>query len=74
MTLEVSDNGVGMDQKLVKCINSNTEISSKRGSSIGLKNVRERFLLTYPGRSRFVIKSEKNRGTTVRMIIIKEDK
>lgn len=74
VTLEVSDNGVGMDKKLVKRINSNTESNSKGGASIGLRNVRDRFLLTYPGRSRFVINSEKNVGTTVRMIIIKEDK
>ena len=70
--IEVSDNGVGIDKELVEKINSDDNLNETNGPSIGIRNVRDRFLMAFPNRSKFIVESERSVGTTVRMIIIKE--
>ncbi|MEX1377497.1 MAG: histidine kinase [Eubacteriales bacterium] len=72
VVIEVSDNGVGMNKELVDKINSNETLKTKNRASLGISNVRDRFLLAYTEKSQFIVESEKNKGTTIKMIIFKE--
>ena len=72
VVIEVSDDGVGMNKDLVDKINSKETLKMKNRASLGISNVRDRFLLAYPEKSEFIVESKKNKGTTIKMIIIKE--
>ena len=63
--IEVSDNGLGMPEKVVEYIMHNRVVSSKRGSGIGVRNVDERIKLIYGEQYGVTIESELDEGTTV---------
>ena len=63
--IDVSDNGLGMPEKVVEYIMHNRVISSKRGSGIGVRNVDERIKLIYGEQYGVTIESELDEGTTV---------
>ncbi|WP_410513769.1 sensor histidine kinase [Paenibacillus sp. BR2-3] len=56
--ITISDNGVGFSVD-----------SNNLGDHIGLQNVKDRLMLSYPGRSRFLIHSEAGQGTRITIII-----
>ena len=63
--IDVSDNGLGMPEKVVEYIMHNRVVSSKRGSGIGVRNVDERIKLIYGEQYGVTIESELDEGTTV---------
>lgn len=69
--IDVSDNGLGMPEKVVEYIMHNRVISSKRGSGIGVRNVDERIKLIYGEQYGVTIESELDEGTTATIIIPK---
>ena len=69
--IEVSDNGLGMPEKVVEYIMHNRVVSSKRGSGIGVRNVDERIKLIYGEQYGVTIESELDEGTTATIIIPK---
>lgn len=71
--IEVTDDGVGMDSEVVRKLNSNMEINTKSKASIGVRNVRDRFMLTFPNRGKFIIQSNKDMGTSIKMIIQRKE-
>ncbi len=70
--IEVTDDGVGMDSQLVDEIINEKEKANNKKTSIGIRNVRDRFLLTFSCRSQFIIHSKEDVGTTIQMIITRE--
>ena len=62
--IDVSDNGLGMPEKVVEYIMHNRVVSSKRGSGIGVRNVDERIKLFYGEQYGVTIESELDEGTT----------
>lgn len=64
ITLEISDNGVGMSEKQVDQLNKHIYISEK-GSGVGLKNVNERIRLYFGIQYGLHIKSELEEGTVI---------
>ena len=69
--IDVSDNGLGMPEKVVEYIMHNRVVSSKRGSGIGVRNVDERIKLIYGEQYGVTIESELDEGTTATIIIPK---
>lgn len=69
----VSDDGIGMNKALVQKINQDLDIDIKNKVSIGIRNVRDRFLLSFPNNSEFIVDSEINVGTSVKMIITRQE-
>lgn len=67
--IKIIDTGVGIDEGTVTKINSDREIEKKSKTSIGIKNVKQRFLLSFPNKSGFVVLSKKNCGTVIKMVI-----
>lgn len=66
--LEVKDTGPGMLAGELEAVRSFTAVP--KGTGIGIKNIRERLLITYE-KSQFDIESMPGRGTTVRIRIPK---
>lgn len=64
---EVSDNGVGMDEKQVQRLLSGPPTQGTRGNGIGFKNVHERIRLYYGPQYGLAIHSEVDVGTTVQL-------
>lgn len=69
--IDVSDNGLGMPQKMIDYIMHNKVVSSKQGSGIGVRNVDERIKLIYGEEYGIHIFSELDEGTTASIIIPK---
>ena len=69
--IDVSDNGLGMPEKVVEYIMHNRVVSSKRGSGIGVRNVDERIKLIYGEQYGVTIESELDEGTSATIIIPK---
>lgn len=70
--LTVTDNGIGMtDERLAEVLSCINEAADHESSSCayGLFNVNRRLMLYYNGEARLAIESEKNRGTTVTVLI-----
>ena len=62
----VIDNGFGMTQKQVESLlGEENQVSSKRGSGIGVKNVNERIKLYFGEDYGLTIQSEPDEGTTI---------
>ena len=69
--IDVSDNGLGMPEKVVEYIMHNRVISSKRGSGIGVRNVDERSKLIFGVLYGVTIDSDLDEGTSGSIIIPK---
>lgn len=69
--LEVKDTGPGMIAEELEAVRGFTAVP--KGNGIGLKNIKERLLITYE-KSQFDIESTPGRGTTVRIRIPKKKK
>lgn len=75
----VSDNGEGMPQeqleRLRDSIYNDTEeyAYSTVGGGIGLKNIYRRLCYYYEGRADLIIESECNVGTTIKIVLPKEE-
>ncbi|WP_171028928.1 sensor histidine kinase [Vagococcus zengguangii] len=70
IVFEVKDDGVGMSAEQVEQLKSG-QISSKKGSSFGYKNVFERLYLTYGEQATMTIDSELDEGTNIMIKIPK---
>ena len=70
IVFEVTDDGVGMTAEQVNQLQTG-RIHSKKGSSIGYKNVSERLDLTYGGQATMIIESECDEGTRITIRIPK---
>ena len=69
--ITIADNGIGMSgEKLINLINNGNESDINSKSGIGVSNVVRRLQITY-GRNVVEIRSELNRGTTVKMMLDK---
>lgn len=72
--LAVEDNGVGMDQNIVYHLNDPSEFPKDlRSGGIGLRNVLARIKHAFGEKVCFEIKSSKDNGTTVKIIIQEGD-
>lgn len=69
--IDVVDNGLGMTEEKIDYIMNNKVVSSKRGSSIGVRNVNERIKLIYGEEYGISITSELDEGTTATITIPK---
>lgn len=72
LIIEIEDNGRGMNKDSLDALNhklqyaiETEEVSSKKGSGIGLKNVQERVLLSYGRRYGIHVESEEDTYTKV---------
>lgn len=65
--IEVEDNGLGMMPEKVAELLSGAEVTTKKGSGIGLKNVHQRIQLYYGREYGLEIESEPDKGTTIRI-------
>lgn len=63
LLFEVSDNGKGMDAKLVSELNASFKMPELKPLSIGLSNVNKRLMLTYGPNYGLTVESELDRGT-----------
>jgi two-component system sensor histidine kinase YesM len=71
-TIEVLDNGSGMDEQTLLSIHSSSRVSGYKraeGESIGLRNVIRRLQLIYGDKASLQIISKPGRGTTVKIIV-----
>jgi two-component system sensor histidine kinase YesM len=65
--VELTDDGVGIKQELMKYIASGQKIHDKKGG-LGMRNVDERFKLHFGQQYGLSVHSERNQGTKVSMI------
>lgn len=68
IVIKVSDNGVGMEEEVLRHI-FDPKPPSKNHSGVGLSNIRRRMQLYYGDLCEFKIESEKDVGTTVKIVI-----
>ena len=67
IVFEITDNGIGMEQdKIERLLNGETDM---KYGGYGMKNIQKRMEVFYGKDGSIDIKSEKNQGTTVRIII-----
>jgi len=66
--LEVTDDGIGIEEGILESLMNGTYTSSK-GSAYGLKNVDQRIKLHFGDKYGLIIKSSVGVGTTVRIIL-----
>ncbi len=70
LSIEISDNGVGMKkEKLAKIIENMNNFAEPDNKHIGLKNVNLRLNLLYGDRYSFIIESEYEKGTVFKISI-----
>ncbi len=67
--ITVADNGKGMDEHVIKQVQNEQYSVEDRGKKIGLSNIRGRLYYLYGNRKRLEIKSEKNVGTTITLLL-----
>jgi Predicted signal transduction protein with a C-terminal ATPase domain len=66
----IRDNGLGMTQEQVdSLLGDKPQVTSRRGSGIGVKNVNERIRLYFGEEYGLVIESEPDEGTTIRICL-----
>ncbi|MEW8972738.1 MAG: sensor histidine kinase [Tissierellaceae bacterium] len=68
ISIEVIDTGIGMDTDKLKSIQENL-INSYESEYYGLYNVNERLKLSFKDKYRLIIKSEKDKGTKITILI-----
>lgn len=68
LRINVTDNGVGMEEEKVNQIINDCDVEDKN-RGIGLSNIRKRLLLQYGNDHSFSIKSSKQFGTQIEIII-----
>ena len=70
LIIQVSDNGLGMTEEQVKSLFSHeVQVTSKKGSGIGVKNVNERIKLYFGENYGLTIDSEPDEGTTITILL-----
>ncbi len=66
LIFEIEDNGVGMTEEKLRQLNEiEGEVESKKGSGVGIKNIRDRLNLSYGSGCGVLVKSEEDEGTNV---------
>ncbi len=66
LVFEIADNGVGItEEKLAQLNDLNSDIESKKGSGVGVKNIRDRLNLSYGDGCGVLVESEEDEGTKV---------
>lgn len=69
----IHDNGVGIDEDTLNKLNGYINCTNDEFSSIGLRNVNMRLKLNYGSNYGIYISSELNNGTTVKVVIPKQN-
>lgn len=69
VTITISDNGSGMNEKLVEEVIAKLNQNQITSTSIGLSNIANRLRLNYGDKHEFLIVSKEGVGTTIRLII-----
>lgn len=69
VSIRVADNGVGMDEKLLKQVLRNENSIKKESKSIGLANVRKRMDLCFENNHLIEVSSKSGKGTIVDVFI-----
>lgn len=68
--IDITDNGCGMEEKVLEQLRRNIEVRDiSRSKSIGLYNINQRLKLSYGGSRGMRIYSEYGKGTTVRITL-----
>ncbi len=67
--IEISDNGIGIDEKTLFTIANNTAISDPSDKGVGLVNIRARLLLLYGADASLTVESRQGVGTTVTLVM-----
>ena len=74
MTIEVSDDGSGMDNSRIEKIMEDTpDIYKDKKPHIGINNIRQRLAFLYPENHEFLIQSSPGHGTTIIITIPETD-
>ena len=74
MTIEVSDDGSGMDNsRIEKIMEDTSDIYKDKKPHIGINNIRQRLAFLYPENHEFLIQSSPGHGTTIIITIPETD-
>jgi two-component system sensor histidine kinase YesM len=65
----IADNGEGIDERTLGLLDSDDREMPEGASLIGLANIRKRILIFYKGKAEFEIRSERKKGTEIRISI-----
>jgi two-component system, sensor histidine kinase YesM len=69
VAIVIADNGEGIDEETLKCLDSGSLEMPGGSSMVGLANIRKRILIFYKGDASFRISSAKMMGTEIRISV-----